>query len=102
MMLPRIQHGWNVVGAIRESMPKPPTEYARRFYCDNLTYAARTLQLVLETFGNDKVMIGTDYPFAVRDPDPHASVDALELDAALAAALREGNARRFLGVGQLG
>ena len=33
-----------------------------------------------------------------RDPDPHASVDALKLDAALAAAVREGNARRFLGL----
>jgi aminocarboxymuconate-semialdehyde decarboxylase len=98
MMLPRIQHGWNVVPAIKESIPKPPTECARRFYCDTLTYAARTLHLVLETFGNDKVMIGTDYPFAVRDPDPHASVDALKLDAALAAAVREGNARRFLGI----
>jgi aminocarboxymuconate-semialdehyde decarboxylase len=43
-------------------------------------------------------MIGTDYPFAVRDPDPHATVDALRPDAVLAAALREGNARRFLGL----
>jgi aminocarboxymuconate-semialdehyde decarboxylase len=56
------------------------------------------LHLVLETFGNDKVMIGTDYPFAIHDKDPHATVDALELDAALAAAVREGNARRFLGI----
>jgi aminocarboxymuconate-semialdehyde decarboxylase len=101
-MLPRIQHGWNVVPAIKESIPKSPTEYARRFWCDNLTYAARTLQLVLETFGNDKVMIGTDYPFAVRDRDPHASVDALKADAALAAAMREGNAQRFLGLEQRG
>ena len=99
MMLPRIQHGWNVVPQIKDSIPKPPTEYARRFWCDTLTYAARTLHLVLETFGNDKVMIGTDYPFAIHDRDPHASVDALKLDAALAAAVREGNARRFLGVG---
>jgi aminocarboxymuconate-semialdehyde decarboxylase len=98
MMLPRIQHGWNAVPAIKESIPRPPTEYARRFWCDDLTYAPRILQLVLETFGNDKVMIGTDYPFAVRDRDPHASVDALRPDATLATALREGNARRFLGL----
>jgi aminocarboxymuconate-semialdehyde decarboxylase len=47
-------------------------------------------------------MIGTDYPFAVRDRDPHASVDALKADAALAAAMREGNAQRFLGLAQRG
>jgi aminocarboxymuconate-semialdehyde decarboxylase len=79
-------------------MPLAPSAYARRLYCDTLTYAARTLQLVLETFGNDKVMIGTDYPYAIRDKDPHASVDRLRLDAAVDAGLREGNARRFLGL----
>jgi len=98
MMLPRIQHGWNAVPQIRESIPRPPAEYARRFWCDTLTYAARTLHLVLETFGDDKVMIGSDYPFAIRDRDPHGSVDALNAGAALAGAIREGNARRFLGI----
>jgi aminocarboxymuconate-semialdehyde decarboxylase len=98
IMLPRIQHGWNVVAAIKESLPRPPTDYARRFWCDDLTYSARTLHLALETFGSDKVMIGTDYPFAIHDRDPHASVDALKLDAALAARVRERNAREFLGL----
>jgi aminocarboxymuconate-semialdehyde decarboxylase len=98
MVLPRLEHGWKSFPAIRDSMPRPPASYARRFYVDTLTYAPRTLQLVLETFGADRVMIGTDYPFAIRDPDPHATVDALALDAATAAALREGNAREFLGL----
>ncbi len=98
MMLPRLEHGWNSVAAIKETMPLAPSAYARRLYCDTLTYAARTLQLVLETFGNDKVMIGTDYPYAIRDKDPHASVDRLALDAVVDAGLREGNARRFLGL----
>jgi aminocarboxymuconate-semialdehyde decarboxylase len=52
----------------------------------------------METFGPDRVMIGTDYPFVIADGDPHATVDALGLDRAAAQALREGNARRFLGL----
>ena len=98
IMLPRLEHGWNTVPALREAIPDAPTSYANRFYVDTLTYAARTLQLAMETFGPDRVMIGTDYPFAICDKDPHGTVDALKLDRAAAQALREGNARRFLGL----
>ncbi len=98
IMLPRIEHGWKMNPAIRESMPRSPSETARRFYCDTLTYDTETLRLALRTFGEDKAMIGTDYPFQIRDPDPHARISALGLDAARASALREGNAKRFLGL----
>ncbi|MGB7543746.1 MAG: amidohydrolase family protein, partial [Burkholderiales bacterium] len=98
IMLPRIEHGWKMNPAIRESMARSPRETARRFYCDTLTYDTETLRLALRTFGEDKAMIGTDYPFQIRDPDPHARISALGLDAARASALREGNARRFLGL----
>ena len=43
-------------------------------------------------------MIGTDYPFSIADMDPHGTITALALDAARAMALREGNAKRFLGL----
>ena len=56
------------------------------------------LRLVLRTFGDERVMIGTDYPFTIADMSPHATIDALGLDTARALALREGNARRFLGL----
>ena len=44
-------------------------------------------------------MIGSDYPFVVRDKDPHGSIAAIDPDSALALALREGNAKAFLGLG---
>jgi aminocarboxymuconate-semialdehyde decarboxylase len=96
IMLPRIDHGWNVNPAIRETMAHAPSETARNFYCDTLTYNTATLKLALDTFGDDKIMIGTDYPFIVKEPDPHARVASLKLDAARDYALREGNAKRFL------
>lgn len=98
IVLPRLEHGWKSVPQLREAIPNAPSSYASRFYVDTLTYATRTLQLALETFGPDRVMIGTDYPFVIADRDPHATVDALRLDRAAAQALREGNARRFLGL----
>lgn len=98
IVLPRLEHGWQSFPQLREAIPQAPSAYASRFYVDTLTYSARTLQLVMETFGPDRVMIGTDYPFVIADRDPHATVDALKLDRAAAQALREGNARRFLGL----
>jgi aminocarboxymuconate-semialdehyde decarboxylase len=43
-------------------------------------------------------MCGTDYPFTIMDDDPAGSIDALQVDAAQRAALRSGNARRWLGL----
>lgn len=98
MLLPRLEHAWKIVPAIKESITRSPSETARRFYYDTLTYSAESLRLVLHTFGDDRVMIGTDYPFSIADMNPHGTIAALGLDAARALALREGNARRFLGL----
>jgi aminocarboxymuconate-semialdehyde decarboxylase len=99
IMLPRIQHGWNTSKPVKESLPKAPVEYAKKFYVDTLVYDPTVLRHVIHTFGRDRVMIGTDYPFVIMDRDPHKSIDAIDPDDALAHALREGNAKRFLNVG---
>lgn len=98
MVVPRLRRGWQTIASLRESIPVDPGETARRFWCDFLTYDTDSLHLSLKTFGRDKVMIGTDYPFPVADLHPHATVDALSLDVNVASALREGNARTFLGL----
>jgi aminocarboxymuconate-semialdehyde decarboxylase len=97
MVLPRLEHGWNVVPAIREAIPQAPSAYARRLYYDCLVYDAKTLAFVIERFGAERIMIGTDYPFNVHDKDPLGSIAALGLDETRAKLLREENARRFLG-----
>lgn len=98
MMLPRLQHGWQGVAEIRACMPASPRDYARRIYVDTLAYDPDALGLALKSFGTERVMLGTDYPFRVRDPDPQASLDALGLEPGARAALEHGNARRFLGL----
>jgi aminocarboxymuconate-semialdehyde decarboxylase len=98
VMLPRMDHGWRSSPPVAAAIAQAPSVYAKRLFCDTLTYNPDTLRLALNTFGEDKVMIGTDYPFVIQDRDPHGSVSALGLAGALADALREGNARRFLRV----
>jgi len=72
-------------------------ELARRLYIDDLVYDTATLRRLIEVFGGDRVMAGTDYPFVIMDDDPAGSIEALAADPALRQALRAGNAQRWLG-----
>jgi aminocarboxymuconate-semialdehyde decarboxylase len=98
LVLPRLRRGWQVIAPIRDSMARDPAETARRFWCDFLTYDEDALRMAMKVFGDDKVMIGTDYPFPVADRRPHATIESLGLAAPLALALREKNAEAFLGL----
>lgn len=98
VLIPRMEQGWKTGGPLRDMIPEPPSAYARRLYYDTLVYSPAVLRLVIDTFGIDRVMIGTDYPFGIMDTDPLGSVAALGLDEASAAMVREGNAQRFFGV----
>ena len=56
-----------------------------------------TLRFAIDSFGADRLFLGSDYPFAIMDPDPIRSALAVELDDAAREAILEGNAKRFLG-----
>ena len=43
-LLPRLQHGWQALPALRESMPLSPIDGARRLYYDSLVYDRLTLE----------------------------------------------------------
>ena len=97
-VLPRLRYAWKTIPMVRDSFSVDPSRTAKRFYADTLTYDEQTLRLALKTFGDDKLMIGTDYPFPVADGAPLATIAALGLGEEKLMALRETNARRFLGM----
>jgi aminocarboxymuconate-semialdehyde decarboxylase len=49
-------------------------------YCDNLVYDSATIAYLLQTFGPTWLMLGSDYPFAIMDPDPVGCLATLALD----------------------
>lgn len=97
-MLPRMQFAWDCQPALREAVPVAPVEAARTLYYDDLLYSATAIRALVETVGSERVMIGTDYPFAIMDTDPAARVDTLGFDSTLREALRRGNALAWLGL----
>jgi aminocarboxymuconate-semialdehyde decarboxylase len=60
--LPRIAHGQTLAGSAATAL-----ERARGLWCDSLTYDLASLELAVERFGADHVVLGTDYPFAARE-----------------------------------
>lgn len=98
-LLPRLRHGWRVVPAVQQAIGADPLEQARRLFYDDLVYDAATLKHLLHSFGPGQLMCGTDYPFSIMDPDPEASIEAIGPEADLRHALRAGNARRWLAMG---
>jgi aminocarboxymuconate-semialdehyde decarboxylase len=48
--------------------------YLRRFYYDTVLLSRGAVELLVEEYGADHVVLGSDYPFAIGDPDPVGTV----------------------------
>jgi aminocarboxymuconate-semialdehyde decarboxylase len=93
----RIDHAWGARPDCRAGLPQPPSHYLKRVYVDTVVFTPHQLSSLIELFGADHVLMGTDYPFDMAESDPlgHlASVGAL--DAKTVQAIAGGTARTLL------
>ena len=95
--LGRLDYGWSVRVEGPAAIPRRPREYARRIWVDSLSHGDGNLRFIVQEFGADRVMMGSDYPFDLGAPDPVASVGEAGLAADARAAIEGGTAERFLG-----
>ena len=96
--LARLDHGWKVRAEGPAAIPKPPREYARRLYFDSLTLSAANLRFIVEQFGAERVVIGSDYPFDMGADDPVGALAEANLPPAAREQIESAAARRFLGI----
>jgi aminocarboxymuconate-semialdehyde decarboxylase len=96
-LLPRLQQGWEVFPALKESIVEAPRIQAARLFYDTLVFDGPTLRHLAATFGDTQLMVGTDYPFNFHDPTPVGRIEAAGFDAEAVAQLVHRNAERFLG-----
>ncbi len=58
-------------------MAEKPSEYLRQLYFDTLVYSPSVLRHLIDQVGEDRIVMGTDYPFPVASRDPVGDVSAI-------------------------
>ena len=95
----RIDHAWGARSDCHGDLPLPPTTYLRQVYLDTVVFSTHQLAYLLDLFGPDRILMGTDYPFDMAEFDPIGQIaDVPGMDEATLVALTGGNARRVLGL----
>jgi aminocarboxymuconate-semialdehyde decarboxylase len=73
----RLERGYHVRSECK-TISKPPIEYIKLLYFDTITHYAPALSYLIETVGSDHVLMGSDYPFDMGDPNPVSTVKDLK------------------------
>jgi aminocarboxymuconate-semialdehyde decarboxylase len=76
-----------------------PSGYLRRFHYDTLVQFPAALAYLTQVVGADRVLLGSDHPFWLGDPEPTRIVREADLPPAAAAAILGDNAVRLYGLG---
>lgn len=91
----RLQRGHLLEGATQRLSPLDALGW---FYYDTITHWARPLRYLAEVAGTDRIMLGSDYPFDVGDPDPVATVKSAAFSEPAEVAILGATARALFGV----
>lgn len=96
LALPRLIHAWRSKEKLRKRLPTSPEVIARRLFYDILLFDPKALGYLVEFAGPGQVVVGSDYPFL--DVPPQWPLSELDLPDETRNAIRESNARAFLGL----
>jgi aminocarboxymuconate-semialdehyde decarboxylase len=77
-LIGRLDHGWNVIPAAKHSA-QTPSDYLRRFTYDTIAHSKPMMEFIISQVGADRIMMGSDYCFAVGDAYPVEVVGKLKL-----------------------
>jgi len=82
-----------------EKINRMPTTYLKRLYFDTIVYTHHQLEYLVEQYGADHVLMGTDYPADMGEVDPIGFIEsAAGLDDNERRAILGSNAARLLNI----
>jgi aminocarboxymuconate-semialdehyde decarboxylase len=98
--LGRLDNAWHRRGdLVRGNSARPPSHYTDRFFVDSVVFHPAALRLLVDTLGDDQVMVGSDYPYPLGErPAGQVVREAEFLTEAQRDKLLSANALRFLGL----
>ena len=94
----RWDHGYRARLAPAGATIGLPSEYLRDIWCDSLTHDPAGLRYLVERVGASQVVLGSDHPFDMGEPDPVGKVEAAIADQATRTAILGTTAARLLNI----
>jgi len=93
----RIDHGFSVRPDLcAVDNPHSPRKYLSRMYFDSLVHEPAKLDYLVKLVGADQVMLGTDYPFPLGEPEPGKLIESMAYDESIIEMLLHGAALNWL------
>ena len=95
----RIEHGFKVrpdLVAIDNEIN--PRDYIGKFWIDSLVHDEKALQFIIDIMGEDKICLGSDYPFPLGEHHPGKLIESMQFENHLKEKLLYKNALDWLGI----
>jgi aminocarboxymuconate-semialdehyde decarboxylase len=95
----RIEHGFNVrPDLVAIHNPNNPRNYIGKFWIDSLVHDPKAMQYIIDVMGEDKICLGSDYPFPLGEHRPGKLIDQMDISNELKEKLFSRNAFEWLGM----
>jgi aminocarboxymuconate-semialdehyde decarboxylase len=99
-LIGRVDNAWRNRDIVREDCPYLPSSYIDRFHVDAAVFSGDALTFLVKTMGEERVMLGSDYPFPLGEQQVGNLIRTHEtLSPAVRDKLLHANARSFFGLG---
>jgi aminocarboxymuconate-semialdehyde decarboxylase len=95
-LLGRLENAWQRQKLTRGKSQQPPSNYVGRFYVDSVVFDDQALQFLVNTIGEDRVVLGSDYPYPLGEERVGELIRSSRLPDELKEKLLGKNAQDFL------
>jgi aminocarboxymuconate-semialdehyde decarboxylase len=98
-LLGRVDNAWTHRDIVREDCPNIPSSYVDRFSVDSAVFDPDALDLLVKVMGEDRVMLGSDYPFPLGEQEIGKLVrEQAGFSEQTRSKILSGNAMAFFGI----
>ena len=92
----RMDHAWKAREDARTVIRKKPSSYLEKIYFDTITHDAQILGNLVDRYGAQHILLGTDYPFDMGEDNPVKLIESVShLSAEDRKLIKGGNAMKL-------
>ena len=97
-LLGRMQNAWEHQPLARGAAEHPPAYYVDRFAVDSAVFDQRSLKLLVEVMGENRVLLGSDYPYPLGEEHIGQLIRESDLPMRAKAKILGGTAAEWFGI----